>query len=471
MVTGNKISKSKMNVKIRELPVPVQEHCKRCRLIATFLLERIKDEDWFYDTKLNADHIVSAVFFHDIGKAKLSKDNLYAEHNVTKAKQTAYRSHVEEGVALVNEMCDIDLASFAPRRFERYVYEAITEHHESADGCGFPKRLTSKTASVTGKVTAIADVVDNLFFVGATESRDYAALTDQLAAMAGVELDELLLNAMLADREAFLGFVNYVDTRYRNKRKTDNYGLQMRFSPILNIIENDVRKAYVDFLINDPFYGLVKPQVYLPVANMSSQISRLTLLMVERLCLTLDKIRERGEEAVPVSLAIEAKCFETKKFVPEMLKLLKKYEINDGEICLVIDESKIGTLEDEEISIHDLLATLHNGGYRVAMKMMADGVSLIGSLDTLPIDYIYIDPTYTRRLSENSNTYGVASGLLDIAHNLHLSVVFLGVDSRTAEKTLLKMHARYATGELYGEPMRENEFVSFSVNGGKDTSV
>ena len=471
MVTGKKISKAKLNAKIKELPVPVQEHCKRCRLIATFLLERIKGEDWFFDAKLNAEHIVSAVFLHDIGKVNIPKENLYAEHNVTKPKQAAYRSHVEEGVKLINDVCDIDLASFGERRLERYVFEAITEHHESADGCGFPKRLTSKTSSVTGKIAAIADTVDNLFFVGATEARDYAALTEQLAGMAGVELDEFLLSAMLADREAFLGFIQYVDTRYQNKRKTDNYGLQLRFAPIMNIIENDIREAYVDFLINDPFYGLVKPQVYLPVANMSSQISRLTLLMVERLCLTLDKIRERGEEAIPVSLAIEAKCFETKKFVPEMIKLIERYHLDDGEIGIVIDEGQIGTLEEADLPFRDLLATLNNGGYRVAMKMMAEGASLIGSLDTLPVDYIYIDPTYTRRLSENSNTYGVASGLLDIAHNLHLSVVFLGVDSRAAEKTLLKMHARYGTGALYGEPMRENEFVSFSVNGRKDAAV
>ncbi len=468
MVTGNKISKAKLNAKIKELPVPVQEHCKRCKLIATFLLERIKGEDWFFDAKLNAEHILSAVFLHDIGKANLSKDNIYAEHNITKTKQTVYRSHVEEGVKLIDAICDIDLASFGERKLERYVYEAITEHHESADGCGFPRRLTANNSSVTGKITAIADTIDNLFFVGATETRDYEALTEKLAEMSGVELDSGLLGVMLEDREAFLSFIRYVDTRYKNKRKTDNYGLQLRFAPIRNIIENETREAYVDFLINDPFYGLVKPQVYMPVANMSSQTFRLTLLMVERLCITLDKIRERGEEAMPVSLAIEVKCFETKKFVPEMIKLLEKYEKKNGEICLVVDEGEIGSFEGRS-SLPDLFASLRNGGYRVAIKMMSDSASLIGSLDTLPVDYIYIDAAYTKRLSESSNTYGIASGLLDIAHNLHLSVVFLGVDAHISEKTLLKMRARYATGALYGEPMRENEFVSFSVHGGKDS--
>lgn len=466
MAKGDRISKQKLNNKLKELPLPVQEHCTRCKLIATFLLERIKGEDWFFDQKLNASHIASAVYYHDIGKVRVSREHLYAEHNVAKAKQALYREHVEQGELLVEHECAIELSVFGERSFETYVRQAIMEHHECVDGCGFPKGLRKQQISVTGKITAIADKVDNLFFVGATEARDVEQTLAKLQEMSGTELDAELLDAMLADREAFIGFIQYIDTRYRNKRKTDNYGLQLQFRPIRNVIENETREYLAEFVINDPFYGRVKPEVYLPVATMASQTPRLTLLMIERLCLMLDRVRERGGEIAPVSVAVEAACFAAKKFVPDVIKLLKKYEIKDNIICLVVDERGLGELEGVDFGA--IFAMLRNGGYRMALVSMSEGSTMLSSLDTLEIDYLFVHPTYTHKLNANANAFGVASGVMEIAHNLHVSVVFMGTDSSSIEKTLLKMHARLALGELYGAPVRETDMVSAMVKGGGD---
>ena len=68
----------------------------------------------------------------------------------------------------------------------------------------------------------------------------------------------------------------------------------------------------------------------------------------------------------------------------------------------------------------------------------------------------------------NANTYGMASGVLDIAHNLHMSVVFQGVDNRRTEGELLKMRTKYASGELYGEPLTEKQLVASMSDGGGD---
>ena len=104
----------------------------------------------------------------------------------------------------------------------------------------------------------------------------------------------------------------------------------------------------------------------------------------------------------------------------------------------------------------------------MAVNCMSESSTLLSSLDTLLIDYLYINAVYTHKVAINANTYGVASGVLDIAHNLHVSVVFLGVDTHAIERTLLKMRARYAAGELYGFPMREQEMVSMLVADGGD---
>mgnify|MGYP003301678117 CR=1 FL=1 len=271
---------------------------------------------------------------------------------------------------------------------------------------------------------------------------------------------------MLADREAFIAFIEYIDSRYRNKRKNDSYGLQLHFSRVRNIIENETRELYLKPVINDPFYGTVEPSVFMPVAKLTSQIARLTLIIAERLCQAIARADERDAEFMPVSIDVAPECFEAKKFVAEMIKLLEKYSIKKDLICLVIDEQGLETLED--VDYRDRFGMLRTGGFRVALKSMSGGTSLIGSLDSLPLDYLVIDSSFTERISENTNTYGVASGILDIANNLHLSVIFMGADSHKIEKTLLKLHVKYACGELYGTPIKENELISALANGGGD---
>ena len=113
-------------------------------------------------------------------------------------------------------------------------------------------------------------------------------------------------------------------------------------------------------------------------------------------------------------------------------------------------------------------AILRDEGFRMALSSFADNSTLLSSLDTIEIDYLYIDGKYTKRVLSNPNTYGVASGILDIAHNLHILAIFFGVDDRKLEGALLKMRAKYACGDLYGEPMKEKELMSLLGAGGGD---
>lgn len=465
-MAGNRISKSKLNNVIKELPLPVVEHCKRCRTIASFIVERIVTEDWFMDTKLNPDHIISAVYLHDVGKARVPIDYLYAEHNLAKSKLDIYRSHVNKGVTALEEVCGVYYEDLNPKRrsLDHYVFEAITEHHECYDGCGFPRSLRGEDISLAGRVAAFADTLDNLCFVGSVEEINIDALVSKLAAMSGKQLDPKLVDAALADRETFTGFIKYLEGQNKNKRKTDEYGMQMLFRPVRNIIENNTRGYFVEYVINDPFYGIVRPEVFLPVAESTGQTTKLTKLALERLCLILDRIKDKYEVALPVSIRVPASCFEGKTFVSELTKLLKKYSIRKGTFSLIVDEK--GLLELEDVDYRMAFALLRDAGFSMALSSFSDNSTILSSLDTIEVDYLYIDGKYTKRVLSNPNTYGVASGILDIAHNLHISAIFFGVDDRKIEGALLKMRAKYSCGDLYGAPMKEKELMTLLGGGG-----
>lgn len=456
-MAANKVSKQQLNNALKQLPVPVQDHCKRCKTIAGYIVDKIRTQDWFLDTGQNPSHIISAVFYHDLGKTRLSRDNLYAQHNETTAKKKLYRSHIELGVEVLEQEGEINLAERTARSFEQYLYQAITEHHEQADGCGYPKGLDAASTSLTGKITAIADTLDNLLFVGRTDAAPVEEVLTKLDEMAGRELDAELVRAMLADRGMLLKFLLYMDANNRGKRQQDAYGLQMHVNGIYNIRENRRVDNLIAYVINDPYYGIVRPEVFWPVAEHTAQILRLTKLAVERACITADEIHERHEEFPLLSVPVASTCLENKTFVPDLCKLLTKYELRPGTICLVLD----GFTDENDTEIYlDGVMRLREAGYRVAAHGMNAGSTLLSVLDRMHLDAIYVDAQYTARIMTNANAYGVASGLLDLAHNLHTRLVFLGVDVRKVEQELIKLGAFYGSGALYGEAQPEYSFIA-----------
>ncbi len=464
-MAGTRISRQKLNNALKELPVPVQEHCKRCRMIANFLVEKVNAEDWFLDAKLNIDSILFAVSMHDVGKLQLPKDALYDDLTSENVGNTVYRSHAEEGVNQINNLCGTNLEAFGDKSPEKYLYHAVIEHHERVDGTGFPRGLKGKEISIVGKITAIANAVDNIFFVGATETRDITVGIEQLLQMAGKSLDYDLVEAMVSDRETFAGFVEFINNKLKNKRKNDTYGLRFHFYPLQNIRDNEPMAWCGEYVINDPYYGIVKAETFMPVAESSNLAAKLSKLALERICLMLDKIAFEYDEHPLISVNLSAQPLSQKTYVKELCKLIEKYEIKKQTICLVFDE---GTFIGDGIENASKLAELRQAGYRVAISTSGDGATLLTSLDRIPVDYLFLNRRLTARIPTNPNTYGMASGILDMAHNLHISVVFLGVDERAIENELLKMRAKYACGELYGRALSEKELVFSIGNDGGD---
>ena len=453
----NKVSKQQLNIALKKLPVPVQEHCKRCKTIAEYIVDKIRCTDWFIDSGLNATHIVAAVYYHDLGKTRLDRENLFAEYNETATKKKLYRSHIELGIEVLEQEGGAVLAECSPRSFEQYLCSAITEHHEQADGCGFPKGLSAEQTSLTGKIAAIADTMDNLLFMGRAESAPIEQTITTLREMAGRELDAQLIDCLLADTPQLVKFLTYMDANNQGRRKQDAYGLQMFFTGIYNVREMRRVDTMVEYVINDPYFGILRPEIFWTAAERTAQLLRLTKLAVERACITADEINERYDEHPLLSIPLCSACFENKTLVPDLIKLLQKYELPSGCICLVLD----GITEENDTELYiDSVMRLREAGYRVAVYGMKEGSTLLSVLDRLHLDAIYVDAQYTSRIMTNTSAFGVASGMLDLAHNLHTRIVFLGVETRKVETELIKLGAFYGSGSLYGEAQPEYSFIA-----------
>jgi putative nucleotidyltransferase with HDIG domain len=88
---------------------------------------------------------------HDVGKLELPERVRFADPQAAAADQALYREHVARGVAQGKRM---ELSAGAML--------VIAQHHEMADGSGFPQKLNVDRMTAAARVVALVNRYDNL---------------------------------------------------------------------------------------------------------------------------------------------------------------------------------------------------------------------------------------------------------------------------------------------------------------------
>ncbi len=88
---------------------------------------------------------------HDIGKLELPEGVRHAHENFSPAQLRAYEDHVAHGLVHAERM---ELGPGATM--------VIAQHHEHADGSGFPRQVGSEQLGAAARIVALVDRYDNL---------------------------------------------------------------------------------------------------------------------------------------------------------------------------------------------------------------------------------------------------------------------------------------------------------------------
>jgi len=172
------------------------------------------------------------------------------------------------------------------------------------------------------------------------------------------------LGAALEDREVFLVYQPQVDLT----------------SGLLTGVEALARWEH-------PRRGMVPPAEFIPVAERSGLIKQLTLFALET------ALAERGSVLselghIPVAVNLSARMLLEEDLPEEVTRLLNRYEVPPGGLCLELTESSV--MADPDHS-RVMLTRLAEAGVRLSIDDFGTGYSSLSSLSRLPLDEIKID--------------------------------------------------------------------------------
>ena len=202
-----------------------------------------------------------------------------------------------------------------------------------------------------------------------------------------------------------------------------------------------------------PQRGLVPPMEFIPFAEQTGFVRRLTLWVFEEAARQWRSLQARGP--VRVSVNLSTRDLLDLELAAKLAALLRRHGAPAGGFCLEITESAI---MDDPARAEATLNALSASGFKLSIDDFGTGYSSLAYLKRLPVDELKIDRSFVMAMTQDADDAKIVRSTIDLAHNLGLSVVAEGIENAAVYAQLRELGCDEGQGYHMGRPMPAADF-------------
>ncbi len=265
----------------------------------------------------------------------------------------------------------------------------------------------------------------------------------------GVDVDDLLQRAdvaMYVAKSQHAGVVRY-DPQHDHydaanlgliaelRHAIDDDQLVLHFQPKAATADGRIEAVETLLRWQHPVHGLLYPDAFLPLAEPTDLIDRITDWVLRHALLEL---RALGDAVADLSIAVNvsARNLARADFAEWVVETL-------AEPALLTDPARAAKV----------LAKLAAAGVQVSLDDFGRGQTSLGYLSALPIHELKIDKSFVMDMSANTAHAAIVRSVVELGHNLALRVVAEGVEDEHVFGLLREAGCDVAQGYYLARPM------------------
>ena len=204
---------------------------------------------------------------------------------------------------------------------------------------------------------------------------------------------------------------------------------------------------------NPPGRGLVSPAVFIPIAERTEQISRLTTWALNTALRQAAEWKARRRMHVSVNLP---GMLVTRPDLPELVQAALELWGSPGvQLTLEITES---SLMDTDFAFQSLVR-LRELGVRISIDDFGTGYSCLAYFRHMPADELKIDRSFVSTLREDAASADITRFIVQLAHRFGLGVAAEGVEDAETLALVRALGCETVQGYLIGRPMASATFA------------
>jgi diguanylate cyclase (GGDEF)-like protein len=318
-----------------------------------------------------------------------------------------------------------------------------------------------------GALTLLRDVINREVEVSGLPLSVEASIGYVIAPVDGSAVDDLLQRADVAMYEAkakHSGVVRYdrdhdhydaakLELVSQLRHGIEDNQLVLHYQPKTTLLDGTVDAIEALVRWQHPTLGLLSPDTFLPLAEQTDLIDKLTDWVLARALVETRRFR-MVDPGLAVAVNVSARNLSRADFADNVLATLQRFDVPAHRLIIEITET---ALLDEPERAAAALTTLARYGVRVSLDDFGRGQTSLGYLSALPLHELKIDKSFVLDLMDNAAHAAIVRSIVDLGHNLGLRVVGEGVETEDTLALLRATGCDVAQGYLFAFPMPVDE--------------
>jgi EAL domain-containing protein (putative c-di-GMP-specific phosphodiesterase class I)/CHASE2 domain-containing sensor protein len=215
-----------------------------------------------------------------------------------------------------------------------------------------------------------------------------------------------------------------------------------------------------------PTKGEISPMEFIPAAEQSGRIEKLTEFVLDRAIRSAALAAGRSPH-FNMSVNLSPKLLGAFPLEAKVMELLRRFKLPPE--CLTLEVTETATLARAEAD----LAPLHRlraRGVQISIDDYGTGLSTLDYIKRLPAGEIKIDKSFVQAVCKSQSDRLMVHSTIQLAHSLGHKVVAEGVEDMATFETLAGMGCDMVQGFYFAKPMTFNDLSAF-IGEGKKSSV
>ncbi len=233
------------------------------------------------------------------------------------------------------------------------------------------------------------------------------------------------------------------------RRAVDEGELVLYYQPQLDLRTGAV--ASVEALVRwmHPKRGLVGPDEFIPLAERTGLIKRLTRTVLTE-AIRQARAWELAGLRMPIAVNLSMRNIHDPQLPQTIAQLLQRWDARPDLLRLEMTETVLAADPNRALQTMDSLRAM---GVHIALDDFGIGYSSLAYLNRLPLDEIKIDRSFVIGMMDDESAATIVRATVELGHGLGYAVVAEGVENAETRQKLTALGCDGIQGFLVARPM------------------
>ncbi|CAN5900281.1 hypothetical protein BH23ACT5_BH23ACT5_15600 [soil metagenome] len=249
--------------------------------------------------------------------------------------------------------------------------------------------------------------------------------------------------------------VNHLARLNRDLRGASRRGeLRVHYQPIVRTESGRIVGAEALLRWVHPAYGIIKPEIVIPLAEQSGLIAEIGQWVMTQACLDRRRWQDYDHhEDIGVSINVSVDQLMSHDFTESVLRVLTDTDTDARLVTLEVTESIVMSDKARALAV---LSALKNQGVVLALDDFGTGQSSLGHLKQFPVDILKVDKAFVADIATNPASRHILGAVVGLAHGLGMAVTAEGVENVRQYDEVAALDCDFSQGFYFSLPEPAN---------------